>query len=155
METTDFAEIADEFERRVREKVWCIVATVDRGSRPRSRVLHPVWEGTTGWIGTYPGSHKARHLAANPFVSCGYADPVRPLYVDCLAEWVDDPAVREHAWEYIKAQPEPYGFDPVAIWPGPQDASFGLLKLAPWRIQLTTAEPGAPPLTQVWRPPSD
>jgi general stress protein 26 len=142
MQVDSFDTFRDEFERRVREKVWCSVATVDRGGRPRSRVLHPIWEGTIGWITTNAGSHKAKHLEAMPFISCGYVDPSTPLYVDCAVEWVDDVDTKRRVWDYIKSQPEPYGFDPA----------FGLLKLKPWRIQLTTVGPGAPPETLIWRP---
>ena len=152
METTDFADIAAEFEERVRRHVWCSVATVDRAGRPRSRVLHPVWEGTTGWVTSRPDSFKAKHLAANPYLSCGYVDAERPLYVDCAAEWVSDVATKQRAWAYIKSQPEPYGFDPAFIWPSADHESFGLLKLIPWRIQLTTTLAGQAPETTIWRP---
>lgn len=152
MEITNFAEIADEFEQRVRKHIWCSVATVDRAGRPRSRVLHPIWEGTTGWIATRPDSFKAKHLAETPYMSCGYVDPERPVYVDCGTEWVTDAATKERAWSYMKSLPEPYGFDPGFIWPGPLHESFGLLKLTPWRIQLTTALAGKAPETIVWRP---
>jgi hypothetical protein len=37
-----------------------------------SRVLHPIWEGSTGWILTHRGSHKSKHLAANPHTSLAY-----------------------------------------------------------------------------------
>src|SRR5690606_4076991 len=57
----DFSEIEAEFIQRVHTMVWCNVATVDSRNRPRSRVLHPIWEGSTGWITTHRSSHKARH----------------------------------------------------------------------------------------------
>ena len=152
MDVSRFDDIATEFDRRVRAAVWCIVATVDTRGRPRTRVLHPIWEASTGWITTRPGSLKAKHLAANPHLSCGYMDPAAPVYVDCRAEWVDDPAEKQRVWEYIKAQPEPYGFDPATIWSnGPGGSDFGLLKLTPWRIDVW-APPGAnAPGTGVWR----
>jgi hypothetical protein len=38
--------------------VWCTLATVDRRNRPRSRVVHPIWErtpaGPVGWVTTRP-----------------------------------------------------------------------------------------------------
>ena len=38
--------------------VWCTVATTGADGRPRTRVLHPIWEwdgtGLTGWIATSP-----------------------------------------------------------------------------------------------------
>ena len=47
MDVTDFSEIAEEFDARVKKIVWCTVSTIDRQGRPRSRILHPIWEGTT------------------------------------------------------------------------------------------------------------
>lgn len=154
METTDFETVAEELVRRAKKHIWCNFATVDRAGRPRSRIIHPVWEGAVGWIGTYPNSHKAKHLAATPFVSCAYVDSSEPLYVDAAVRWVDDLETKMHAWEYIKSQePEPYGFDPISIWrDGPGGADFGLLRLDPWRIEVYTARPPNPPDRIVWRP---
>jgi hypothetical protein len=154
MEITDYSQIAGEVVRRASKHVWCNFATVDRAGRPRSRVIHPVWEGPVGWIGTFPGSHKYKHLARTPFASCGYIDAEEPLYIDCRVTPVDDLATKQHAWDFIKAQsPEPYGFDPATIWAdGPGGASFGLLRLDAWRVQLTTARAGKAPETTVWRP---
>ena len=87
MNVKDFSEIEEEFIQRVHRMVWCSAATVDRQGRPRSRVLHPIWEGSTGWIGTHRHSHKARHLARNPYVSLAYiADLHRAVYADCRAQ---------------------------------------------------------------------
>ena len=52
MDVNDFSEIEDEFNARVQRIVWCTVTTVDEEGRPRARILHPVWEGSTGWICT-------------------------------------------------------------------------------------------------------
>jgi hypothetical protein len=61
MEVDRFEDIADEFHKRVSTMVWCNVATVDSRGRPRSRILHPLWEGSVsgavGWIGTNPASY--------------------------------------------------------------------------------------------------
>ena len=45
MRVSAFADIEKDFLARVRQIVWCSVATVDRRGRPRSRILHPLWEG--------------------------------------------------------------------------------------------------------------
>ena len=71
MDVGSFGEIEKEFNERTQRIVWCTVATIDRKGRPRSRILHPIWEGTTGWI-TGRNSFKAKHLAANPYVSLSY-----------------------------------------------------------------------------------
>lgn len=153
MEVSSFDEIAEEFERRVRRAVWATVTTVDRQGRPRSRVMHPVWEGSTGWAATRPGSLKTRHLAVNPFVSVTYFDAAEAVYVDCKAEGVDDVEMKRHAWTVMKGEEPPYGYDPGTIWPeGPEHVSFGVLKLTPWRLELYVPPgPGSTgPL--VWRP---
>lgn len=52
---TAFNEIAA-FVEMAHNIVWCTTATVDAKRRPRSRVLHPLWqwegETLTGWIAT-------------------------------------------------------------------------------------------------------
>ena len=39
-----FSETASAFVKMAHEIVWCNVATIDKKGRPRSRVLHPIWE---------------------------------------------------------------------------------------------------------------
>ena len=91
MEVASFSEIADEFQARVARIVWCTVSTVDTKGRPRSRILHPIWEGSTGYIATSPNSLKAKHLAKNPYVSLSYWDQQhQQVYADCKAEWIGD-----------------------------------------------------------------
>jgi hypothetical protein len=138
MDVASFAEIEQEFIGRAHRIVWASVATVDRQGRPRSRVLHPIWEGATGWIGTNRDSFKGKHLARVPYVSLTYWDVKDGMiYADCLAEWDDDVAQRRRVWELYKTAPPPLGYDPGTIWTnGPEHESFGLLKLTPWRIEL-------------------
>lgn len=140
MEVASFAEIADEFTKRVSRIVWCTASTVDRKGRPRSRILHPIWEGTTGYIATGRHTLKEKHLAANPFVSLSYWDPQHEqVYIDCRSEWEDSPAEKRRIWELYRAAPPPLGFDPSLIWlGGPDDPSVGIMKLTPWRIELSS-----------------
>jgi uncharacterized pyridoxamine 5'-phosphate oxidase family protein len=154
MEIASFADIEAEFIRRVHTMVWCSVATVDGQGRPRSRVLHPIWEGSTGWIGTHRSSHKARHLANNPHVSLAYITNIHePVYVDATAEWVDDLATRQHVWNLFKDAPPPLGYDIAAEFIRPNHEDFGVLKLTPWRIDLVTFPAESfDKGTQVWRP---
>lgn len=42
------AEIEGDFLRITADVVWCTVATVDRRGRPRTRILHPIWEVVDG-----------------------------------------------------------------------------------------------------------
>ncbi len=138
MDVTSFAEIGEEFMARISRIVWCTVATVDRQGRPRTRILHPVWEGATGWIATGRHTLKTKHLARTPYVSLCYWDPQhQQVYVEARAEWVDDPAEKLRIWELYKSTPPPLGYDPQIIWQGgPDDPTYGLLKLTPWRIEL-------------------
>jgi general stress protein 26 len=142
-----FAEIADEFIERVHRMVWCNVATLDLQNRPRSRLLHTIWEGSTGWTATRRHSHKAKHLRRSPYVSLAYiADVVRPVYADCVAEWADDPAEKRRVWDLFARTPPPLGYDPTPIFKSPDDPDFGVLRLTPWRIQLGDAS-GTTPIT--------
>ena len=139
MDVSSFAEIEAEFVARVHSVIWCNMATTDRQGRPRSRIVHPVWEGCTGWATSRPNSPKAAHLAHNPYVSLAYVkDLGKPVYVDCCCAWVDDSAEKARVWAFIKSVPEPVGFDPGTIFSGVDDPEFGLLKFTPWRIQLAT-----------------
>lgn len=150
MEVTDFSDIQEEFLHRVHSVVWCTMATLDTRNRPRSRILHPIWEGTTGWITTRRHSHKAKHLAHSPYVSLAYtADLAKPVYVDCVAEWVDNIDEKKRLWDLLLTTPPPLGFDPAPIYKSVDDSGFGLLKLTPWRIEVTNF-PAGPHL--IWRP---
>jgi general stress protein 26 len=151
----DFAEIEEEFNRRVARIVWCTMATVDTKGRPRTRIIHPIWEGSTGYIATGRQSLKEKHLAANPMTSFTYWDPVHEqIYIEAKAEWLDDPADKQRIWDLYKNTPPPLGYDPQMIWrEGVTDPTLGILKLTPWRIELWSIGAlmqGQPP--QVWKP---
>lgn len=93
--------VAEAFVGIAHRVVWCTLATVDRRGRPRSRLVHPIWEptddGLVGWFTSRPTPLRRAHLAANPSVSCSYWDPAHDVAVaECRAEWVTDPATREH-----------------------------------------------------------
>ena len=148
-------EISAEFDARVRRIVWATVVTVDNQSRPRARILHPVWDGNTGWIATGRHSFKAKHLEKNPYVSVSYWDQQhQQVYAECRAEWADAQAEKDRAWALFRDTPAPYGYDPALFWPkGPSEREFGALKLVPWRIELWSLQDmmsGAGP--KVWRP---
>jgi general stress protein 26 len=154
-EVASFSEIEAEFQARVARIVWCTASTIDRQGRPRSRILHPIWEGPHGWIATGRHSLKERHLEANPFVSLTYWDPQhQQVYAECRTEWADDPNEKKRIWELYKATPPPLGYDPGMIWQsGPEGPEFGVLKLTPWRIEVSSIMDmmaGKEPL--VWHP---
>lgn len=154
MRVPHFSDIETEFLNRVQTMVWANAATVDTCGRPRSRILHPIWEGSTGWIATGRETLKARHLEKNPYLSLAYiAAVMNPVYVDCRAGWEDDPDERRRVWAFMKSQPEPYGFDPAHDFATPDNPAFGLLKLTPWRIDLVTfPAPSFEEGTRVWQP---
>lgn len=128
-----FAEIEEEFLHRVRTMVYCSAATLDSHQRPRSRVLHPIWEGKTGWVTTGPNSQKAAQLAANPFMSLAFiADPFKPVYVECRAIWQNDSATRERIWNLYRT----FGVDLAVSWGEVENPAYGVLRLDPWRIEL-------------------
>jgi hypothetical protein len=125
------------------EIVWCSVATVDTKGRPRSRILHPMWEWDgkqlTGWIMTGPTPTKRAHLAKTPFVSCNYWAPSQDTCVaECHAAWASDDATRTRIWNFFKNGPAPVGYDPTIIpgWTSPTAPSFAVLRLDPWRLRV-------------------
>lgn len=149
-----FADIEAEFMRRVHSVVWCSLATTDRQGRPRSRILHPIWEVTTGrpvgWIATRRHTLKAAHFAHNPYVSLAYiADVSNPVYVDCRVEWDADLDHKQRIWKMFKEAAPPLGYDPAPIFESPDHPNFGLLKLLPWRVEVTTV----PADKRVWHAP--
>jgi general stress protein 26 len=144
MEVASFEDIREEMMSRVQRIVWATVATVDTRGRPRQRILHPVWEGTTAWICTGRNTLKTKHLAANPNVSVTYWDPEhRQVYIEGTAEWEDDPAEKRRVWDLFKSHPFPYGYDPsiIAGWTSPDAPAFGILKVTPRRIELSGMGP--------------
>jgi hypothetical protein len=151
MEIVQFEDIQAEFMARAQHAVYCNVATVDPKGRPRSRVMHVVWDGPIGWVITAPWSHKGGHIAANPYVSLAYiSHPMKPVYADCTAAWVQDTAEKQRVWELHKTIPPPLGFDPADGYGTIEHKDFGLLQFTPWRIEL--AELGSE--SWIWRPSS-
>jgi hypothetical protein len=123
--------------------VWASVATVDRKDRPRSRVLHPIWqwdgEQLTGWIATGPTPLKRAHLDRSPHVSVNYWQASQDTCVaECLARWHFDLDTRERIWALFERTPPPVGYDPAIIpgWEKPSDDAFAVLELEPWRLRV-------------------
>ena len=154
MEVQSFTEIEAEFVNRTHRIVWCTVATVNRQGRPRSRILHPLWEGSTGWVATNRHSLKEKHLQHNPHVSLSYWDQQhQQIYADCTAAWEESLSEKQRLWDLFKNTPPPLGYDVGMFWKGPGDPQYGLLKLTPWRIELSSLDDlfkGIP--AKIWRP---
>jgi hypothetical protein len=124
--------------------VWATVATVDDQGRPRSRILHPLWQwdGTSlvGWIATGPTPVKRAHLDHSPYASVGYWSPEHDTCTaECAATWHLDDETRTWLWEAFKTAPAPVGYDPAIIEPwsaGPTSEAFAALRLDPWRLRV-------------------
>jgi hypothetical protein len=69
MRVSSFAEIEPEFIERAHRMVWCDMATVGPDGRPRTRIVHPVWEGGTAWMISMRVGPKADDINRNR--SCG------------------------------------------------------------------------------------
>ncbi len=92
-----FVDIEPEFRERIDRMVWACVATIDTRGRLSTRILHPIWDGRTGWIGTHRSSSKRLHLERSPYVSLAWvSDPVRPVYVEAAAMWETSQGIRRH-----------------------------------------------------------
>ncbi len=144
---TAFNEIAPAFVEMAHNIVWCTAATVDAKGRPRSRVLHPLWqwdgETLTGWIATGPTATKLAHLEASPHVSCNYwAASQDTCVAECRAEWAFDSETKQMVWDLFLNGPPPVGYDPAMIpaWENAESPGFAALKLDPWRLRVM---PGA------------
>jgi hypothetical protein len=141
----DFSELADDFLRITTETVFCVATTVDPKGRPRGRVLHPVFvvrDGLPlGWALTGRTPLKARHLEANPHISCAYWSPSHDtVFVDCVASWVSGEAEKEDVWRLFRDTPTPLGWGPDGLAGyGPEEwraEIFTPLRLEPWRVQV-------------------
>ena len=137
------ADVAPKFVEMAHQIVWCTAATVDAQGRPRSRVLHPIWEwdgsNLVGWIATAKTPMKAAHIAASANVSCNYWTPTQDTCVaECAASWVEEQDTKTRIWDLFVNGPEPVGYDPSMI-PGWEDATspgFDPLRLDPWRLRV-------------------
>jgi hypothetical protein len=65
MRLSSFAEIESEFIERAHRVVWCDMATVGADGRPRTRIVHPVWDGDTAWMTSMRVGPKADDIDRN------------------------------------------------------------------------------------------
>ena len=140
---TALEEIAPTFIEMAHRIVWCTAATVDGHGRPRTRVLHPMWEfhgdRLRGWILTSPNSAKARHLSTTPSLSLTYWHPSQDTCTaDCETAWESSPEERAAGWERFAEGPPPVAYDPSIIpqWPSPEAPEFGVLRVEPHRLRV-------------------
>jgi hypothetical protein len=137
------SEVAPAFVEMAHAIVWCSAATVDGKGRPRTRILHPMWqwdgEHLVGWIATSPTPVKRAHLSTSPYMSINYWSPSHDTCVaECRAEWILDDAGRTELWNLFLNTPPPVGYNPTLIpaWTSPTCDAFAGLKLQPWRLRV-------------------
>ena len=136
-------QVAPAFVEMAHRIVRASVATVDSRGRPRSRILHPIWQWDgarlTGWIATSPTPTKRAHLAASPYASVNYWTPSHDTCVaECRAALLNDDDTRRFAWDLFLNGPPPVGYDPriVQAWTGPTAGAFAVIRLEPWRLRV-------------------
>lgn len=137
-------QIAPAFVGMAHSIVWASVVTVDADSKPRSRILHPIWEwdgiDLFGWVATVPTPIKRAHLAVHPDVAVSYWTPSHDTCAaDCLVEWYTDDDTCTAVWQKFATGSEPVGYDPsiIPMWKdGPTSESFAVLRLAPYRLRV-------------------
>jgi hypothetical protein len=136
-------EVAPAFVSMAHRIVWASVATVDGRARPRSRILHPIWEWDTnrltGWIATSPTPTKRAHLQAHPHVSVNYWSPSHDTCVaECRAAWAFDDDTRTMVWNLFLNAPPPVGYNPriVPAWESPTCGAFAVIRVEPWRLRV-------------------
>lgn len=138
----DLTEVAPAFVEMAHRIVWCSAATVDMQGRPRSRILHPIWQWDgqqlLGWVATSPTPVKRTHLAAHPYMSLNYWSPSHDTCTaECRARLVFDDEMRTMVWNLFRNAPAPIGYDPAIIpaWTSPTADAFAVIRLEPWRLR--------------------
>ena len=142
----ELSETAPAFVEMAHRIVWASVATVDAHGRPRSRILHPIWQWDgvrlVGWIGTNPTPTKRAHLNASPYMSLNYWSQSHDTSVaECRAAWAFDDEMRRMVWDLFLNTPEPLGYNPTIIpgWESPTCEAFAAIRLEPWRLRVFPA----------------
>jgi hypothetical protein len=139
----NLAQVAPAFVTMAHRIVWASVATADGQGRPRSRILHPIWEWDgerlAGWIATSPTPIKRAHLAAHPYASVSYWESSHDTCVaECRTELHFDDDTRTRVWNLFANAPAPVGYMPsiVPAWTSPTADAFAVLALTPYRLRV-------------------
>ncbi len=135
--------IAPAFVEMAHTIVWATAATVAPDGRPRTRILHPLWQwdGTSlkGWIATGPTPVKKADLDHQPVVSLNYWAPNHDTCrADCNTTWHFDDETRTRVWNLFKDAPAPVGYDPaiIPVWTSPTVDAFAALELDPFYLRV-------------------
>ena len=139
----DLTEVAPAFVEMAERIVWASASTVDAQGRPRTRILHPIWQWDgkqlVGWIGTSPTPVKRAHLAAHPYMSLNYWSPSHDTCVaECRAALAFDDETRTAVWNLFLNTPEPVGYNPriIPAWESPTCEAFVAVRVDPWRLRV-------------------
>ncbi|MFZ0544719.1 MAG: pyridoxamine 5'-phosphate oxidase family protein [Candidatus Promineifilaceae bacterium] len=137
------SESAPPFIEMAHRIVWATAVTVDSKGRPRSRILHPIWqwdgEQLVGWIATSPTPLKLAHLKKHPYMSINYWHPSHDTCLaECSAVLLQDDDTRKMVWDLFLNGPEPVGYNPTIVpaWTSPTADAFAAIKLDPWRLRV-------------------
>ncbi|MFN3220278.1 MAG: pyridoxamine 5'-phosphate oxidase family protein [Acidimicrobiales bacterium] len=140
---SSLAATAPAFVAMAHRIVWCTVATLDGHGRPRTRVLHPIWEWDgerlTGWVATGSTPVKTAGIAESPNVSLTYWDPTQDTCTaECEVAWITDDDERTELWQRFVDAPAPVGYDPAIIpgWDTPTSPGFAGWRLDPYRLRV-------------------
>jgi general stress protein 26 len=137
----------DEVHAAAKKVTWAYLATA-AGAQPKVRVVHPIWEGPTVWIATGRTSAKARQIERNPRVELFWQiDPASLVHVTATgtARFVDDAAEKRRLWSL-------FDYDLGQFWKDAADPDYGVLRVDPDRIELTSLPEMASGKTpRVWR----
>jgi hypothetical protein len=135
--------VAPAFIEMAHRIVWATAVTVDTRSRPRARILHPIWQWDgsrlVGWIATSPTPLKRAHLAEHPFMSITYWSPSHDTCTaECQAVLCLDDETRRMVWNLFANGPQPVGYEPsiVPAWTSPTSEHFAAIRLDPWRLRV-------------------
>ena len=139
----ELGEVAPAFVEMAHRIVWVSAATVDARGRPRTRILHPLWQWDgvrlVGWICTSPTPTKRAHLKASAYMSLNYWSPSHDTCVaECHATWAFDDETRTTIWNLFLNTPEPIGYNPriMPSWETPACDAFAVIRLDPWRLRV-------------------
>ena len=134
----DLTAVAPAFVEMAHRIVWATAATIAPNDKPRTRILHPLWEwdgnSLVGWIATGPTPIKKADLDHTPYVSLNYWAPNHDTCrADCRTTWHFEDETRERIWNAFKNAPAPVGYDPsvIPVWDSPTSPAFAALELAP------------------------
>ena len=120
--------------------IWTL-ATITEDGRPWVRYVTPqeVDEDLVIWGNTFAQARKVAQIAADPEVhlTVGVKDMASAssyLQICGIAEVLTDPATKAAKWtDHMKA-----------VYTGPDDPNYAVLKVTPYRIELQTLAPQPP-----------